>query len=119
MKNALKILPLLTFAGLVLFASTSSAQVAAAITVSVTVIPAPEVDFSPVSLKDASVIATGNVLSAEPGITLRGSSNVLVRLDRTKGDEHAEINFQQPGVRTITAKELRDVKRVEIIYLGS
>ncbi len=98
--------------------STSIAQVTGVVSVTVTVIPRPAVDFSPAPNIPGLSIVGGSFFS-ERGITLHGSSNVLVKLNFNKRDEDRELSFQQSRVKTISARELRDVKTVEIDYLGS
>lgn len=118
MKNLLKISPLLILVGLAFQPSTAKAQVTGIVTVTATVIPPPAVDFAPSPKGPGSSMAAGNTLS-KGGITLHGLSNTMVKLNFIGKKEVKEFLLQQDCVGTITAKELCNVKSVEIIYLGS
>lgn len=119
MKKTKYISLFLTFIGLMLLASISNAQVTATATVTLTVIPAPGVNFSPAKSNASSAVVASNLSSAEPAITLRGSSNMLLQLNSSNSNGNTQINFQRDQVKTLTAKDLRGVSSVEIVYLGS
>jgi hypothetical protein len=118
-KRLSKILPLLTFAGLVLCSSRLSAQVTSTVNITVTVIPGPEMDFSPLKSQENSFVTAGSLQPSGAGITFRSSGNVLVRFKDNKSGRSTVFDFQQPGVKTFTFKEMKDVSSVEVLYLGS
>lgn len=118
MKNLLKISSLLVFIGLAFQVSTSEAQVTGVVTVSVTVIPRPAVDF-PSSAGSRGSLIVGRGIASEQGMTLQGLSNVQVKLNFNKRDEYREFSFQQSRTKTIPERDLRNVKTIEILYLGS
>ncbi len=119
MNKTLKILPLLTFASVLLLTASSRAQVTASARITLNVVSSPGVNFTPATQKGAAVIIGDTTSPSEKSIALCSSSNVLIQLDGTGNNQHTDIDFRQGGVKTITEKDLRNVKCVEIIYLGS
>ncbi len=117
MKKKLNISLLLSVLGFLICASTSQAQVTATARVTLTVIPAPGINFSPTSSTKnlSSVNQTNN-----GGITLRTSSNVAIVLHSSDNDKVPNTNnFSQGQTKTFTSKELSGVSSVEVVYLGS
>lgn len=119
MKKVKNISLLLTLIGILFLASESNAQVTATATVTVTVIPAPGLTFTPTKLPESSAVVASNSVSEGPGVTFRSSNNVSVQLSFLNGAKKSQVNFQQDEVKTFTAKELRGVSSVQIVYLGS
>jgi len=122
MKKKLNIsLPLLIL-GLLINVSSSWAQVTATARVTLTVIPAPGISFtsaaatSPATTKNPTAINQAN----DGGLTIHASSNVAVVLTSPDNNKPTSSNqFSQGTTKTITSKDLRDVSKVEVVYLGS
>jgi len=113
-KISLLFLPII---GLLICASTSRAQVTATARVTLTVVPAPGLNFTPANpAKNSAAMSQAD----NGGITLHTSSNVAVML-KTSGEKNAlENNNPGQGVtKTLTPKELSGVSKVEVVYLGS
>lgn len=117
MKRKLNIsLPLLIL-GLLISTSASWAQVTATARVTLTVIPGPGISFTPT---DASKNTSSINQGSNGGITIHASSNVAVLLTSSDHDMSLNTNHLGQGVtKTITSKDLHDVSKVEVIYLGS
>ncbi len=122
MKNSKYISLILTFIGMITLARTSNAQgkiAAGTATISVTVVRGTGVSFSPSkSVDKSSPAVTSSVVQSESGITLHSTSNVMVQFNSSDGSVNSRMNFRQGDTKTITAKELRGVKSVQIVYLG-
>ncbi len=104
---------LLSIAGFLAFASGSDAQVRATATVTLTVLPAPGVNF--ISSK-----ATQGGVKMDAGMTFERSSNVMVQLNSAMHTGNSAANFSyDSNINIISAKELRSASSVEIEYLGS
>ncbi len=117
MKRKLNIsLPLLLLGLLVSF-STSQAQVSATARVTLTVVPGPGINFTPASAsKNISTINQAN----DGGLTIHASSNVAIMFTSPKHDKPTNANqFSQGTTKTITSKDLHDISKVEVVYLGS
>ena len=117
MKRKLNIsLPLLIL-GLLISISTSRAQVTATARVTLTVVPAPGISFTPTSApKNTSTINQGN----DGGMTIHTASNVAIMMTSSDNHKPTETNqISQGTTRTITSKDLHDVSKVEVVYLGS
>ncbi|HUI29953.1 MAG TPA: hypothetical protein VLX91_07030 [Candidatus Acidoferrales bacterium] len=119
MKRKLNISLLLPVIGLLVWTSNSQAQQVATATarVTLTVIPAAGINFTQTnSTKTSSSVNQSN----GSGITLHTTSNVAVMMNSSSGKKMLNDNHVGQGVtKTITSKELNDVSKVEIIYLGS
>ena len=111
-------LPLAIIA-VILCVSEPKAQVTATASVTVNVVAAPVMDFNSASKQGSlSSIMTLGAVSENQYITFQSSSNVMVRLNSTNSGPR-RLNFKQDHSRTFTARELKNVSRVEIVYLGS
>lgn len=117
-KRKLTSLPLAIIA-VMLCVSEPKAQVTATARVTLNVVAVPGMDFNP-ALKRGSLssIMTLGAVSENQYITFQSSSNVMVRLNSTNSGSR-KLNFKQGQARTFTAREMKDVSRVEIVYLGS
>lgn len=117
-KIAMTILLILT--GLMLPSTTLQAQGrrTATATVTLTVIAAPGVTFSPTKANASSSVA-GVSNTSEGGMTLYGSNNVLIQLNSSKATVNSQINLKANQVTTLTAKQLNGSSSVEMIYIGS
>ncbi len=108
-------LPLLVL-GILFSVSISRAQVTATARVTLTVIPGPGITFTPVKSQPASAVNQGQ----DGGITIHTSSNVAVMLTSPNQNHQIDPDHSAQGVtKTITSKDLHDVSKVEVVYLGS
>jgi len=117
MKRKTNISLLLPAIALLFFASNSQAQVSATARVTLTVIPAPGINFSPANPAKPSTIVNR---SNDGGLTLRTSSNVAVVLKSSTSRTTLNTeNVGQGTTKTLTTKDLNGVSSVEVLYLGS
>lgn len=105
------------FIGLSVHALTSQAQVTAIARITLTVIPAPGVDF-------ASTIPARSCWSVnqttDGGITLHASGNVAIVLNFCNRKRILDANyFRQGETKILTSKELKGASNVEVLYLGN
>lgn len=119
MGNPRHIALLLAILGVVFSASTSQAQVTATTTVTLTVVPAPGISITPVMKQsEGSRFVTSGRSSEVPGITFKSSQNVMVQLN-SANSVSSEFDLQEGQVKTFSARNLKNISKVEIIYLGS
>ena len=75
------------------------------------------INFTPASAsKNISTINQAN----DGGLTIHASSNVAIMFTSPKHDKPTNANqFSQGTTKTITSKDLHDISKVEVVYLGS
>ncbi len=85
--------------------------------VTLIVIPAPGISFTPTNPKQ---ISSSSNRGDDGGMTLHTASNVAVVLISSDREKLLESNHSGQGEnRILTSKDLHGVSRVEITYLGS
>lgn len=119
MKKTRNISFLLALAPLIFYATLTKAQVTATATVTLTVVSAAGMNFTPASkLKTTSSIIRCGAASENQGVTFCSSENAMVQLNSSSSNP-IKLDLQEGQVRTFSAGELKKVSSVEIIYLGS
>jgi hypothetical protein len=119
MKTTKNISLLLALVSILFFASESRAQVSATARVTLTVVPAPGMNFKPATKPAVtSPVVVSNRSADNSGMTFMSSGNVMVQLN-SKGAAKSRFSFGEGQTRTFTARELHNVSSVEIVYLGS
>lgn len=112
-----RLLPWFVIIGLPVHALISQAQVTAIARITLTVIPAPGVNFAPTNLAKSSSSVNQ---TTDGGITLHTSGNVAILLNSCHHKIVLEANyFGQGQTETLTSKEFIDVSKVEVLYLGN
>ncbi len=105
--------------GLVFCATEAKAQVTATARVTLTVLPAPGMNFTTGAVKSrTSTVAVQKPAPVNPSVTFQSPGNVMVQL-KSSNLRSSEYNLSQGEMKTFSAKELQGVSSVEIDYLGS
>lgn len=110
---------ILAAAAIMFSASISQAQVTSTAMVTLTVVPAPGMSMTTVQMqsRNPGLLASGES-SKSQAMVFRSSQNVMVRLN-SADRVTSKFDLQLGQVKTITAKQLKGISKVEIVYLGS